>query len=79
MCAGGIYSGQTWFFVFFFNSDFLLKLEEVKKCKSRIRLEERRMQSGVTERPSDCKAKDLNFASLSHCLALGRSAGKWRD
>lgn len=49
MCAGGIYSGQTWFFVFFFNSDFLLKLEEVKKCKSRIRLEERRMQSGVTD------------------------------
>lgn len=76
MCAGGIYSGQTWFFVFFFNSDFLLKLEEVKKYKSRIRLEERRMQSGVTERPSDCKAKDLNFASLSHCLVLGCSAGK---
>lgn len=30
-------------------TDFLLKIEEVGKHKFRIRLEERRMQNGVTE------------------------------
>lgn len=49
MCGGGICSGQTCFFP----PNFLLNIEEVGKYKSRIRLEERRMQSGVTERPSD--------------------------
>lgn len=47
MCGGGIYSGQTWFF----SSDFLLKIEEVRKYKSRIELEGRMMQSGAKRAP----------------------------
>lgn len=46
----------------FFPPDFLFKTKEVVKYKSRIKLEERRMQSVVTERPSDYRAKDLDFA-----------------
>lgn len=48
-----------------FFSDFLLKIEEVRKYKSRIELEGRRIQSGATESPSDYKAKDLHFTSSS--------------
>lgn len=47
----------------FFPPDFLLKIEEVEKYKFRIRPEERRIQSGVTERPTDCKAEDFDFVS----------------
>lgn len=40
-----------------FSSDFLLKIEEVRKYKSRIELEGRRIQSGTKRAPQTIRQK----------------------